>query len=207
MITTVCVDVGSVSQNNFGWWSDRDATASGTLPSEVSKHVAVLLNKGLPVALGFECPLFVPIAEDETRLTNSRPGEGSRPWSAGAGSGSLATGLTQVTWVLREIRRHLEKTVSVSLDWRTFGTNGSALFLWEAFVTGPAKTGDHVQDARAGAQAFAAALPNLASANCIVCDGEVQSLVAASLLRTGWTQDVALLQQPCLVIRAAEHVV
>jgi hypothetical protein len=61
-----------------------------------------------PVALGFECPLFVPLNLQPEALTTARSGEGSRPWSAGAGCGALATGLVQVAWILRKIRQELQ---------------------------------------------------------------------------------------------------
>jgi hypothetical protein len=36
-------------------------------------------------------------------LGKARGGEGNRPWSAGAGSGALATGLAQGAWMLRQL--------------------------------------------------------------------------------------------------------
>lgn len=107
-LVVVCADIGSVSRGNFGWWSS--AGSEGRIPSTLAKHVAECLNLGLPVALGFECPLFVPLEDDEQSLTRARPGEGNRPWSAGAGCGALATGLVQVTWTLREIRNLLDSS-------------------------------------------------------------------------------------------------
>jgi hypothetical protein len=38
--------------------------------------IAADLNAGHHVALGFECPLFVPVSEDPNGLTSARPGEG-----------------------------------------------------------------------------------------------------------------------------------
>lgn len=61
------------------------------------------------MALGFEAPLMVPVSpvgvDGWTTLGQARQGETvdggrSRPWSAGAGSGALATGLAQLAWVL-----------------------------------------------------------------------------------------------------------
>jgi len=101
-LTTVCADIGSAAKGNFGWWSS--AGESGDRPSGLVAHVAALLNDREPVALGFECPLFVPLAASEMQLTSARPGEGSRAWSAGAGCGALATGLVQVVWVLEQVR-------------------------------------------------------------------------------------------------------
>ncbi len=67
----VCADVGSVAKGNFGWWSSEGH--GGSQPSTLADHVAAALNTGARVALGFECPLFVPLVEDENLLTRARP--------------------------------------------------------------------------------------------------------------------------------------
>ena len=209
MVTTfsppsvVCADVGSTKngeKGNFGWWSSDNT--SGTLPSTLAAYVAELLNLGTRVALGFECPLFVPLVDDELLLTNARPGEGARAWSAGAGCGALTTGLVQVAWVLRSVHQLTHPPRAVFLDWTEFSSADSGLLLWEAFVSGSAKQESHIDDARVGAQAFLRALPNPTSANAVVCKSEVYSLVGAALLRTAWRTDAAILQEPCLVLRA-----
>lgn len=131
-----------------------DRGRTGGKPSELSAHVARLLNDGHPVPLGFECPLFVPIAADEVNLTDARPGEGNRPWSAGAGCGALAAGLAQVARVLTEVRRRAQHPVPVSFRWRNLGLSQPGIFLWEAFITDSDKGESHVEDARAAASAF-----------------------------------------------------
>jgi len=196
----VCADVGSVAKGNFGWWSSLGE--SGTTPSGLATHVAAALNAANPVALGFEYPLFVPLVESEQQLTSARAGEGSRAWSAGAGCGALATGLVQVAWVLRAVRQQLIEPAIAFLAWAPFVSSGSGLLLWEAFVSGPAKRACHIADAEVGAQAFIQALPNPVSANAIVCSSPVYSLVGAALLRTGWSSNVSVLEEPCLVLRA-----
>jgi len=164
--------------------------------------VAERLNAGCPVALGFECPLFVPLYADEMRLTNARPGEGSRPWSAGAGCGALATGIVQSTWVLQEIRGLLVAPLAAYCDWENFDQSGSGLLIWEAFVSGIGKAEGHVADARAAAVAFAAAMPDPRKLNVVQCESPVISLIGAALIRSGWSDDQSLLWQPCLVISA-----
>ncbi len=198
-IVIVCADVGSVAKGNFGWWSSLGE--SGVKPSTLGEHVSTALDSGAPVALGFECPLFVPLLDDELFLTSARPGEGSRPWSAGAGCGALATGLVQTAWVLQDIKRHLTRTTPAFISWSAFTASGSGLFLWEAFVSGKAKSDSHTADARLGAEAFARSLPDPMSCNAVTCSN-VYSLVGAALLRTGWSDDSRLLQEPCLVVRA-----
>lgn len=199
-LVVVCADVGSVAKGNFGWWSSRED--SGTKPSTLANHVATALASGIPVALGFECPLFVPLLNDEHCLTKARPGEGSRAWSAGAGCGALATGLVQVTWLLQEVRQQLAQQMPVFLSWHSFAAAGSGLLIWEAFVSGAAKRESHTADARAGAEAFMRALPDPTQSNAVICNSDVYSLAGAAILRANWSTDLHILQEPCLVVRA-----
>lgn len=168
----------------------------------MATHVASELNTGVKVALGFECPLFVPLVSDENQLTRGRPGEGSRAWSAGAGCGALATGLVQVAWVLREIFQQLTHRAPAFMSWKDFEAAPRGLLLWEAFVSGSAKRSTHLGDAQAGVEAFLLSLPNPPQFNAVVCDSPVYSLAGAALLRSGWSTDPLLLGQACLVLRA-----
>src|SRR4051794_11293405 len=94
-LAVYCADVGSIKQGNFG--SVREGVPAGEIErhrggTEIVELVDALaqdLDAGVPVALGFECPLFVPVSEDPFRLGAARAGEGTRPWSAGAGTGAL----------------------------------------------------------------------------------------------------------------------
>lgn len=90
-------DVGSIKMNKFGWCrATYDRTLiQGTDITDFADGIANDLSSGNRVALGFECPLFVPIPDNPIRLTKARAGEGNRSWSAGAGSGALSTGLTE----------------------------------------------------------------------------------------------------------------
>ena len=136
-----CADIGSVPAGKFGWAAvdaDRQNRESGTDIGEFARRIATHLEFGDPASVGFECPLFVPLREDPMRLTSARRGDGSRAWSAGAGTGALATGLVEVSWILREVRRQLRREVACHVDWSSFRKSGG-LFLWEAFVSGGAK--------------------------------------------------------------------
>ncbi len=204
-LATVCADIGSAAKGNFGWWSS--AGESGDRPSTLVTHVARLLNDRVPVALGFECPLFAPLAASEMQLTSARPGEGSRAWSAGAGCGALTTGLVQVAWVLEQVRLLLQEPASAHLVWSEFVAANSGIFLWEAFVSGNSKFSTHKRDAQAGAEALLASLPDPTMANAVVCMSPVYSLVGAALLRSGWSEDTSVLSKACLVLRARPNVV
>ncbi len=168
-----------------------------TLADTVATH----LNANRPVALGIECPLFVPIMDEPVDLTRARPGEGARPWCAGAGAGALATGLAQTVWLLRQIARLLESKVPAYVDWPAFVNANCGLFLWEAFVSSLSKADSHVGDADLAVKAFVRSWPNPEESNAVRC-GEVYSLVGAALLRTEWSADPELLSTPCIVIKA-----
>ncbi len=199
-----CADIGSVSQGNFAWAASDGA--EGKLPSELVAHVARLLSSGESVALGFECPLFVPVPEYEGDLGEGRIGEGSRPWSAGAGAGALATGLAQVAWVLARTKTLITVPASGHLKWDEFSAAPGSLLVWEAFVTGTAKGANHIEDARLAVQAFRESLPFPASASEVRVQGLVQSLVGAALLSSGWSSNLALLKQECIAIRVGKSV-
>jgi hypothetical protein len=168
---------------------------------ELADAVAVDVKAGMAVALGFECPLWVPIPRDPLELGRARRGEGDRPWSAGAGAGALATGLPQVVWILREILARIGHAPAFFLKWSPFVTASSGVFLWEAFVTKDAKHGTHSDDAAAAVKHFLTSLPDPTCAD-LGSSGEVYSLLGAALLRAGWSTDPALLERACLVLRA-----
>jgi hypothetical protein len=136
-----------------------------------------------PVALGFECPLYVPVPEQPLRLGTARIGEGNRSWSAGAGAGAMATGAVQVAWILDQLRRRAPNAKPF-LDWNPFTHAGHALFLWEAFVTDRAKAATHVDDAIIAATAFRNAFPDVTGANAVTADRPL-SLLGAALLWSG----------------------
>ena len=206
-----CADVGSVERGRFGWARVAAETPEASRGSrEIEELVSALvgdLRAGLPVALGFECPLYVPLPADPKRLAKARDVDGNRPWSAGAGCGALATGLTQVAWVLSQVRNGITAEVPSFLDWGAFLESGSGLFLWEAFVTGKAKPNDdaaaddqHIADAIAGARYFLERVEATAVQGGQSAD-EVYSLIGAALLRSGWSSDLDLLRTPCVVAR------
>ena len=140
-----CADIGSIKKDNFGWAvlhgeQQRTGRAIGGLVDEVIGSLVA----GVKVALGFECPLWVPVPDDPSALTAGRKVDGDKPWSAGAGASALATGLTETAWILREIRRGLRdrraSLPSTYLDWEEFNGVDTGIFLWEAFVAGKAKS-------------------------------------------------------------------
>jgi uracil-DNA glycosylase len=202
-----CADIGSIPNRRFGW--ARSATdeskierhRGGTEIIELLDGLAEDLAAGQGVALGFECPLFVPLPEQPLRLGMARPGERNRSWSAGAGAGAMATGIVEVAWILNELRQRCP-TATPYLDWAEFAAAGRGLFLWEAFVTDRAKAATHVDDATVAVAAFRDSLPDPRAMNAVSAERPL-SLLSAALLWSGWSSDADLLRTPCLVIRAA----
>lgn len=190
---------------NFGWAcasvTQGDVSAAGgPSPGDLVAAVAVQLGTGCPVALGFECPLFVPVPEAAARLGTARAGEGNRAWSAGAGSGAMATGLVQAAWILDAIHSRCSDA-TLHLDWESFADARSGLLLWEAFVTAKAKGQSHVDDARIAVSAFVASLPDPRTISTITAERPL-SLAGAVALWSGWLHDPAALHTQSLVVRA-----
>jgi hypothetical protein len=206
-----CADIGSVPNKRFGWArADADDAAierhrSGIEIIDLVESVAEDAGAGRAVALGFECPLFVPVPTDPLRLGMARAGEGNRSWSAGGGSGALATGLVEVAWILSELRQRTPD-VTPYLDWDGFRGSDGGLFLWEAFVSGQAKAPTHIDDAGVAVSAFRDALPDPMATNAVIAERPL-SLLGAALLWSGWSSDPALLQTPCLVIKAMPRLI
>lgn len=203
-MTICCADIGSVAAGNFGWAGlsgepDREES-HGSGIAELAEFVASSLAAEEKVSLGFECPLWIPVADEPCALTRKRTGEGGRPWSAAAGACSLATGLTEVAWILGRIRQQSED-IEAFLDWSRFQRSQSGLFIWEAFVTGSAKAGSHESDAMAAVNAFRLALPDPEQKNAVKPDAPTRSLIGGALLWAGWSTDMQLLRTPSVVIR------
>ena len=206
-MTICCADIGSVAKGNFGWaglsGDPGRGESSGSDIRDFTAFVTHSLVAGESVSLGFECPLWIPVANEPEGLTRARPGEGSRPWSAAAGPGSLTTGLAEVAWILDQIRQEAEHT-NAFLDWSRFERSKGGLFIWEALVTGKAKAGSHESDAMAAADAFRLALPDPRQRNAVIPTPRTRSLIGAALLWAGWSTDIRLLHTPCLVIHARQ---
>ena len=208
-----CADIGSIKRGNFGWAVvDADQQRHGTVIGGLVDDVVDVLCTGRKVALGFECPLWVPMATDPRDLTAGRAVDGNKPWSAGAGASALAAGLTETAWILRQLRQRLGRRGGTIpqpyLNWEEFTQSHTGVFLWEAFVTGEAKAGgqgkaSHVTDALTACNAFAGLLPDPTKGAVPEPTHEVRSLIGAAVLWAGWSDDLRLLRAKCLVVKPA----
>ena len=210
-----CADIGSIKKGNFGWAVVHgDRQRGGKEIGGLVDDIVGSLAAGIKVALGFECPLWVPVPDEPSGLTAGRAVDGNKPWSAGAGASALAAGLTETAWILRETRRGLEERgvppPATYLDWEEFTRADAGIFLWEAFVTGKAKgkgegaaEDQHVADALTACKAFAASLPNSAAESPCEPSDAVRSLIGSAVLWSGWSEDLDVLHGRCVVVKPA----
>lgn len=196
-----CADIGSIPNNNFGWASSMNGERrTGTDISDFACAIADAIQRKVKVSVGFECPLFVPVRDDPQRVASARRGESQRSWSAGAGTGALATGMVQSLWVLRRVKDILRFAPKPTFDWDDFERTDSVL-LWEAFVTSGAKKITHVHDAEAALESFLTQAGHNKNMSAID-ESDVMSLIGACAIRAGWSTDIELLCKPCIVIKA-----
>jgi hypothetical protein len=186
----------------------------------MADYVAGKLAEGHPVALGFECPLWIPLTADQNNLTNGRAEDGNRAWSANGGALVLATSLPITAWTLRRIRVALierglsHERIPVAADLTTFQENPQGLLLWEAFISGNNKAADyedlperqkHIADAHLGARAFIRRWrAPVAQSKVPDAPDETLSLIGMALLRSGWTHDISILHRPVEIVRPVQ---
>lgn len=194
----------------FAWARVHDGSSeNGTSIAEAAERISSDLAAGRSVALGFECPLYIPVPNDESGLSKARPNEGSRTFFVGAGAIVLSLGLQQASWLMRRLLPH-RGSVHFTQDakqWRT--TERQTLLCWEAFVTNKEGPTHGWRDALGAAAAFDARSPaseetHLATEEAQLPGGEaVLSLIGAAALWSGWTSDLNELRRRCVVVTAS----
>lgn len=202
-LSIVAVDVGSLL--NIGWWrelTESNLTSNGRDLDAVADAVVADLREEVPVALGFEAPLFVPRPSEHARLNKQRVGDKGRPWCAGAGTGALALGIQHATYVFERIAAQQQPRVTFDLDVLMKGD--ADLLVWEALVSGAAKnraaSNPHVDDARVAVREFARRIADDKVTSDIV-EPDVLNLAAACLLGAGLTSDPGPLKQSCIGVK------
>lgn len=205
-------DVGSTRKGNFGW--ARAICEEGGIRiekgSSVDECVAKLradLSASQSIAIGMECPLFIPVPEDSAALSSGRDGDGNRSCFAPAGGYVATLGLHQLAFILRKIWR---RKLTPVLDVAQWNPGPDKVLFWEAFVSGKAKAHggkkSHVRDAVTAAVAFVERFRrgNLNSAVTVQPPSHILSLTGCALLWSGWSDDVTLLRQPVLVVKPSK---
>jgi hypothetical protein len=204
-ITIFAVDVGS--PKNFAWVCDAGLQGKDgdTLTAAITKSFAT----GQRIALGFECPLFIPVPRHWDGIGKARVGEGNRSWSAGGGATVTTYGLHEVAWILARLRETGNAKVPIFFSpeaWLL--SNEPGLLLWEAFVTGSDKGRDHVDDAQRACRAFLQLMKRKAwdEASQVTVGSEAQSLNLAALAAewAGWPIAATERNSQLLVVKPAK---
>ncbi len=184
----IAVDVGGPEK--IGWAASNGRTGSGADLDMVLRDAALRLTSGEPVALGFEAPIWTPRRDALSGITSRRGGAEiifNRAWSTSAGACVLAAGLGLMPWCFSQIAGQTSERHATTLPSR-FATAGRGLFVWEAFVSGPAKASAHDDDAALALTAFEARSLDHQSD---IPDEPAINLAAAALLATGWSVDAS----------------
>lgn len=198
--TVVAIDAGGKA--NVGWVvdaadGDRERGTGATTLDELTAAVLRSMRAGRSVALGIEAPLYLPIATSEAEINSKRDDEYNRPWSAGAGAGVTGIGVHQLAYLLRGIWREFpDAEISFDLDAKL---NGPYVRIWEAFVTGKAKSDSDEGDALRAIAAYRARATNEPSA--LDDEPPVINLAAAAAISAGFELETETLRTPCHVIR------
>jgi hypothetical protein len=191
------VDIGRLA--NLGWAIEGESVnESGTDIDPCIEVLAEAMKNG-PLALGFEGPMFVPCGRKRCDLDRCRKGEGDRAFGAAAGACVLAKGLVIVPYILEGLRCRVE-AARPTFKWRSQLLKEN-LLLFEAFVTNMGNSVGHVECARLAIKKFPKGSGNRASFKSAVEEQYTLNLLGAMLLRMGWTDDLTMLSEPCLVVR------
>jgi hypothetical protein len=201
------VDIGSTlprpKGSSFAWAMLRTREGipeASTDPRALVDSLAADLRAGRSVALGLEAPLFIPVPEDVSRLSRARTGESNRSWSAPAGGYVATLAAHQAAWLLRELWTACGSICELTVDpyrWTHPPNEVPLLFVWEAFVSGPAHM-DHSRDAVTAVMYFLKQKEKLHTA---VTAENPLSLFGTAVLWSGWSNDLTWLHQPLLVLR------
>lgn len=208
---TACVDIGSPKKGNVGWALLHGETQ--VTGRDLNVFIALLephIRSGRTIAMGFECPLYVPKRADVATMTNCRIGEEGLNWCGGPGASVLATGLAQTNWVLTRMAE-LAANATGTTRWHELQEGYCQFFFWEAFITSRAGVvvpidfvegvSPHERDALVGALAFRQVVVPGKEFPSDLQDEEALSLIGMHLLETGLSQDMSLMSERCVVLK------
>ena len=161
--------------------------------------VAKDLNEGVKVALGFECPLFIPCPDRAEEIGRARVGDGNRAYSSSPAACATITGLSELAWVLSRVHERCPDARATT-RWNEFNEGDSELFIWEAFISGADKGMGHIEDALIAVKAFEKRLQAIDGASVVSCKNPV-SFAGMLILWAGMSDDLTLLGDSCLVLK------
>ncbi len=196
----VCViDIGSPKLGNIGWCFIEVKTNNIYVGKNLNKLIPLIGNclKNQALILGLEAPLFVPLRGDLLLATKARKGEGSRPWSAGAGAQVLAMNLPIMTYLFQKLKI-IYPAVKIFINEVGFNAKTGQLMVFEALVSGSDKGQSHIDDAKIMAgycRSFSIRNELPPSILEEEKNTEFFNLTAASLIRCGLSDQIKMLHQ------------
>lgn len=198
------VDIGSElsskGRKNFAWACSDGR--HGTTLSDFSDHLLSDLSSSFQISIGFECPLYFD-AFDE-KVNRQRLIDNGSSWTSSVGATSFATGLSQIYWILNSIvTANANVNIKILTD-RNAIDDTVDIYIWEAFVTGAAKSeansNRHLEDCKTAlAHYICVSDEELVDDN--KNDRECVSLIGALLLRVKKDISPSVLSERPLVFR------
>lgn len=194
----IAMETGSASGGRMRWAGrrhddDRPDASSGSSSAELFDAVFRALHDGEQVALGFDCPLTIPVPPDQGAAVGDADAlvKLAEPAITRPGIAQLGHLLGQLgTW-------RPWTTVSTSLPrWRA----NTSILVWEAV---PAAGSDGVA-AGAAADSFFRGLPAATERGTEAAAGTVVNLAAAAARRAGLFVDAAELDRPTVSITVTD---
>ena len=201
-----CVDIGSELCNSFAWAKSK--SVHGKTLEGLKDQIKIDLAENKQIALGFECPLYFDLKINSGDVTKCRERDDrDRASTVGAGAQVSVTGFVQITWLFRQLALEVESKPKCGLltDWAALSADDQRIFIWEANISNRLKptykdyANRHIEDCLVGLELFEKAL--IKKELKINRDLEYISLIGSILLRTGWTDELSYLHEPCLVIK------
>ena len=167
------------------------------------------LSAGYKVALGFEHPLYIDVAQNP----DERVGFPEEESQVAEGSGfprhldflprsGFAPGLSETAWVLEKVRTGTGGDVTPTFRWRSLIDSEGNLFIWEAVVARERNNKQHGTNAELAARSFLRLYPRLPIPE-IAEDSSPFSLACAALMWAGYRINREALHSPCVVVRAS----
>ncbi len=202
----ICViDIGSPKLGNIGWCLfdlTHQAPFTGTDLQELFQLFHSRNLKGA-LTLALEAPLFIPVRDDPMKMTKARLGEGSRPWSAGAGAQVLALNLPIMCRIFQELH-HAYPAHQFIMDAGQFAAQEKQILISEALVSGKHKGISHVDDATIMAkyiQSFS--IDNKLPPSILMAEKETTylNLAAAALIKNQIHSAQQMIDVPCPIFR------
>lgn len=204
MIKTFVVDIGTEiskkKKENFAWISDEGHFGNKLL--SLKNQIVEDIQQGNRISIGFECPLYFDIYDE--RVNRQRDIDEGLSWSAGAGATATVTGMSQILWLLRSISETVENLNIKILESLNDFEKKTDIYIWEAFVSGNAKSkkekNKHIADCKT---ALAEYQKILANKNHEISNKEHPcfSIIGALILKVLPEADTRILNQRPIVIK------